>query len=350
MKSIEETHKNSGYEMSSQREHVDHHDSSSSAGQHGKLEDLFAQPGNNFCADCGSPDPKWVSLSLGVCICIKCSGVHRSLGVHISKVLSVKLDEWTDEEVDSILNMGGNTTANKKYEAVLPNNFRKPKPDSANEERTDFIRKKYELQQFLKPNTQNSSSHTLSSSSKVFDLPNSANPSSSPEDKKCWDKQTSSSRSHGGLGHTFRNSWRKKEPENKTSKKSHSTVASSPGMVEFVGLIKVNIVQGTNLAVRDVLTSDPYVILTLGKQSMKTRVIKSNLNPVWNEQLMLSIPDPIPPLKLKVYDKDTFSTDDHMGEAEINILPLVSAAKAYENSNIQESMQLGRWIATKRTP
>lgn len=111
------------------------------------------------------------------------------------------------------------------------------------------------------------------------------------------------------------------------------------GMVEFVGLIKVNIIKGTNLAVRDVMTSDPYVILNLGHQvskyfhrlnlnsanffktyrgremvqalfsfffllplfplqSMKTRVIKSNLNPVWNERLMLSIPDPIPPLKL----------------------------------------------------
>ena len=37
-------------------------------------------------------------------------------------------------------------------------------------------------------------------------------------------------------------------------------------MVEFVGLIKVNVVKGTNLAVRDVLTSDPYVVLTLGQQ------------------------------------------------------------------------------------
>ncbi|KAI3919795.1 hypothetical protein MKW92_000263 [Papaver armeniacum] len=118
-------------------------------------------------------------------------------------------------------------------------------------------------------------------------------------------------------------------------------------MVEFVGLIKVNIVRGTNLAVRDVMTSDPYVILSLGQQSMKTRVIKSSLNPVWNERLMLSIPDPIPPLKLQVYDKDTFTTDDHMGEAEIDIQPLVSAAKAYENSSITESMQLGKWIATK---
>ena len=116
-------------------------------------------------------------------------------------------------------------------------------------------------------------------------------------------------------------------------------------MVEFVGLIKVNVVKGTNLAVRDVVTSDPYVVLALGQQSVRTRVIKNNLNPIWNESLMLSIPEQIPPLKVFVYDKDKFTTDDFMGEAEIDIQPLVSAAKAYENSTITESMQLGKWIA-----
>ncbi|KAG4950237.1 hypothetical protein JHK86_043476 [Glycine max] len=120
------------------------------------------------------------------------------------------------------------------------------------------------------------------------------------------------------IGNTFRNSWGRKDSEHKSAKKSTSLA----GMVEFVGLIKVNVVKGTHLAIRDVMTSDPYVILSLGHQSVKTRVIKSNLNPVWNESLMLSIPENIPPLKVLVYDKDTFSTDDFMGEAEIDIQPL----------------------------
>ena len=308
------------------------------SGPQERLDNLMCQAGNKFCADCGSSEPKWVSSSLGVFICIKCSGIHRSLGVHISKVLSLNLDEWTDEQVDALVNLGGNTVVNKKYEARLPSYIKKPKPNSSIEERSDFIRRKYELQQFLNseenmccpfiPAHRRNSSHGQSSSSC----------SSCPTDKKRYDKQTTKNR----IGLSFRNSWGRKDSESKSTKKSNSLA----GMVEFVGLIKVNVVKGTNLAIRDLLTSDPYVILSLGHQSVKTRVIKNNLNPVWNESLMLSIPETIPPLKVIVYDKDSFKNDDFMGEAEIDIQPLVSAAKAYEKSSINESMQLGKWVAT----
>ena len=44
--------------------------------------------GNWRCADCSAPDPDWASLNLGILLCIQCSGVHRRLGVHISKVCS----------------------------------------------------------------------------------------------------------------------------------------------------------------------------------------------------------------------------------------------------------------------
>ncbi len=57
-------------------------------------------PGNVVCVDCGASDPEWASINLGIVTCIECSGIHRSLGVHISKVKSLKLDKWDNPLID----------------------------------------------------------------------------------------------------------------------------------------------------------------------------------------------------------------------------------------------------------
>jgi Arf-GAP/coiled-coil/ANK repeat/PH domain-containing protein len=76
--------------------------------------------GNDKCADCGAPEPDWASLNLGVLVCIECSGVHRNLGVHISKVRSLTLDVkvW-EPSVISLFQALGNTFANTVWEELL---------------------------------------------------------------------------------------------------------------------------------------------------------------------------------------------------------------------------------------
>ena len=69
------------------------------------------------CADCNAPDPDWVSINLGICICINCSGVHRSLGSHISKIRSMRLDVF-DQDLISVVNLVGNTRARKIWEST----------------------------------------------------------------------------------------------------------------------------------------------------------------------------------------------------------------------------------------
>ncbi|KAG8058911.1 hypothetical protein GUJ93_ZPchr0002g23148 [Zizania palustris] len=94
----------------------------------------------------------------------------------------------------------------------------------------------------------------------------------------------------------------------------------------LAGLVKVRVVRGVNLAVRDLCSSDPYVVIRMGKQRLKTRVVKKSTNPEWNDELTLSIEDPAVPVKLEVYDKDTF-VDDAMGIAELDISSLVEVVK-----------------------
>lgn len=75
-----------------------------------------------------------------------------------------------------------------------------------------------------------------------------------------------------------------------------------------MGLLRIHVIRGVNLAVRDVCSSDPYVVVKMGKQKLKTRVIKQNINPEWNDDLTLSIVDPKLPVlivSILVFSLDT---------------------------------------------
>ncbi|XP_034040407.1 stromal membrane-associated protein 1-like isoform X3 [Thalassophryne amazonica] len=108
------------------------------------LSKLLREEDNKYCADCEAKGPRWASSNLGVFMCIRCAGIHRNLGVHISRVKSVNLDQWTPEQIQSMVDMG-NTRARQLYEAHLPENFRRPQTDQAVEV---FIRDKYERKKY----------------------------------------------------------------------------------------------------------------------------------------------------------------------------------------------------------
>uniref|UniRef100_A0A8B9JE37 Arf-GAP with GTPase, ANK repeat and PH domain-containing protein 3 n=1 Tax=Astyanax mexicanus TaxID=7994 RepID=A0A8B9JE37_ASTMX len=103
--------------------------------------------GNSFCVDCDAPNPDWASLNLGALICIECSGIHRNLGTHLSRVRSLDLDDWP-VELSMVMTAIGNAMANSVWEGALEG-YTKPGVDSTREEKERWIRAKYEQKLFL---------------------------------------------------------------------------------------------------------------------------------------------------------------------------------------------------------
>lgn len=112
------------------------------------LEQIRSLPGNDICADCNSPNPKWASINIGITLCIECSGIHRSLGVHISKVRSITLDDWEPESIKLMTELG-NRLVNDVYEAKDDVSMVKPDISSTRAEREPWIRAKYVEKRFV---------------------------------------------------------------------------------------------------------------------------------------------------------------------------------------------------------
>ncbi|EGR50234.1 uncharacterized protein TRIREDRAFT_76543 [Trichoderma reesei QM6a] len=108
--------------------------------------------GNCYCADCGSDiKVEWVSINLGIILCIECGGIHRSLGTHVSKIRSLTLDikSFTVDIVEMLM-LIGNRVSNMVWEAKLDQS-QKLGPQANREQRLKYITSKYVERAFVDP-------------------------------------------------------------------------------------------------------------------------------------------------------------------------------------------------------
>uniref|UniRef100_A0A8C5CHR5 Arf-GAP with coiled-coil, ANK repeat and PH domain-containing protein n=1 Tax=Gadus morhua TaxID=8049 RepID=A0A8C5CHR5_GADMO len=114
------------------------------------LQKVLTIPGNSCCCDCGQPDPRWASINLGITLCIQCSGIHRSLGVHFSKVRSLTLDTWEPELLKLMCGLG-NQVVNGIFEARREELVaRKPQPGDPRQDIEAYIKAKYVERRFVR--------------------------------------------------------------------------------------------------------------------------------------------------------------------------------------------------------
>jgi hypothetical protein len=113
---------------------------------------LLKKQENSECADCRAKSPTWVSIDFGVFVCMRCSGVHRSLGPSITRVRSTKLDSFKFDFLN-ILASVGNRLANEYYEHRMPSGYRRPTTNSSSDDCVRFVTEKYVKKSFALQNT-----------------------------------------------------------------------------------------------------------------------------------------------------------------------------------------------------
>jgi len=227
-------------------------------------ERLAAVPGNGECADCMSSDPKrqplpaWASTNLGVVFCIRCSGAHRKLGTHLSKVLSIKIDRWSDEQLAWMERLG-NAQVNAELEAGLPAGVKPDLVSSSAEQVEAFIRAKYELGSFLA----------------------------------------------GGDGFV--------PPAPRRS-------LQEVGMIEFAGLLFVQLVAGSHLRVPNAWrTASLHCEFRLGERRARSRRCRGSPNPVWGEELAINRCAADEALLVRLIGADLLGRTECLGEGRVRL-------------------------------
>ena len=197
-------------------------------------------------------------------------------------MLSCTLDEWTREQVDNMALMG-NARVNERLEYSVPKNIEVPyRSDTDRDSRASYIRAKYVENMFI----------------------------ASPSGTRRAPERVATRKPTNGSTH----------------QQTHSQVA----MVEFIGIVDLTLVECRNLVIKDVVSSDPYCVMTVGLQTRKSTVKGSNLNPVYNEMFSFSW-NGTDPLVVDVFDKDDLTSDDDMGTATIDLSPLLKERGAELN-------------------
>lgn len=178
----------------------------------------------------------------------------------------------------------GNAALNDVMEYSVPAEFEKPHAESSRSERERYIRAKYETELF-KASPHRKKQQAVSSSSSSTNL--------SPS--------TSSAALVGAPGTP-----------------TPGSPAVHHGMVEYIGVLVIELVAGAQLAGMDINgKSDPYVTFHLGEQTITSSRVDNSVNPRWDQTLMLSW-DGVAPLVVDVFDYNKISADRSMGRAIVD--------------------------------